>query len=483
MADREPPPPPLRPRRTALGAVRIGARALVGTIGIGVAAAAIAAATWLPLPVHAPAPPSMLVTPTGASQQRVCAGPALQLANALDAGASDVTSSGRPSVKSSSRGGTAVQALLAHTDNQAGLAPAVLTLPPGSGAALAGSQSQSVATGDLAGFGAAECAEAAGETWLVGGATDTGRTTLITLANPGLLDATVSLAIFTEAGEVHATGTDGIVVAAGTQRILPLAGFAPDAVSAVVRVRSEGGHVVANLQQSVIRTLAPGGIAIVGASAAPATRAVIPGVVFSGSEAVAGAQSRPGFADLAPILRLYVPGDSDAKVGISIVPEDGSAPGEPVSLSVPGGVVTDVPLEVGDGDFTIEIAADVPIVAAARVSVVGSSGAIDLSWFAAAPELHRSAQLAIAPGPAPALHLANPTAKDAVVTLQRHGGASRTVTVRAHASTVVPVSSGGYGIDGFDTLRAAVSYRGNGAIGGFTVSPAARLATPIRVYP
>jgi hypothetical protein len=57
------------------------------------------------------------------------------------------------------------------------------------------------------------------------------------------------------------------------------------------------------------------------------------------------------------------------------------------------------------------------------------------------------------------------------------------VTVRAHASAVLRVSAGAYNVSGFDTLRMAVSYRGNGQIGAFTISPAAPLATPIRVYP
>ena len=45
------------------------------------------------------------------------------------------------------------------------------------------------------------------------------------------------------------------------------------------------------------------------------------------------------------------------------------------------------------------------------------------------------------------------------------------------------VSAGAYSVSGFDTLRMTVSYRGNGQIGAFTISPAAPLATPIRVYP
>ena len=49
----ETPLPTPRPRRDARSTLRIGARAVAGTVGIGIAAAAIAAATWLPLPHYA----------------------------------------------------------------------------------------------------------------------------------------------------------------------------------------------------------------------------------------------------------------------------------------------------------------------------------------------------------------------------------------------------------------------------------------------
>lgn len=480
-----PPEPPTKPQRTALGAVRVASRALVGTIGIGVAVVAIAAASWLPLPQHTLTPPSMLVTPTAATQQRVCPGPALQLASTLDASASAVSSIGQPSVAAASAAGAVRRSALGSTVGSA-TGPTVLTLPAVR-AALAGSQSQTVSPaasgGGLAGFAAAECAEASDESWLIGGATDTGRTTLLTLSNPGAVPATVSVTVFTEKGEINAAGSDGIIVAGHSQSILPLAGFAPGALSPVVRVISQGGRVVANLQHSVVRTLAPGGFAIVGASAKPAKHALIPGVVVSATNTIAKRQNNDGFADLAPVLRLYVPGATAAKVDITIVPEDGSAAAEPVSIDVPAGVVTDVPLEVDDGSFAIGISAAVPVVAAARVSTIGASGGLDLSWFAAAPELDDSAEVAVASGPAPRLHLTNPTGMDTVATIASPGRADATVPVPAHAGVVVPVVPGAYTVTGFDTLAIAVSYLGDGQLGGFTVSPAAAAAAPIRVFP
>jgi hypothetical protein len=481
----EAPLPPVRPRRDARSTLRIGARAVAGTVGIGIAAAAIAAATWLPLPHYVSTPPSMVVTPAATTQQRVCPGPALRPADARDgnANASAIASVGHPDVTAASATGAAGTAPLKATENGAGIAPMLLTLPASANAALAGSQSESVSAGGFAGFAAAECAETAAETWLVGGATDIGRFTLITLSNPGTVSATVSVTVFTEAGEVHAAGSDGIVVPGGSQRILPLAGFAPNVLSPVVRVRSAGGQVVANLQHGIVRTLAPGGLAIVGASAAPAKQLAIPGVVLTGTEAIATQQNSPGFADIAPVLRLYVPGTAEATVRIAVIPEDGSAPGEPSSLSVPGGVVTDVPIQAGDGSFTISLSADIPFIAAARASASGSSGAVDLTWFAAAPVLHHSAEVAIAAGPSPVLHLANPTRQTQTVTLASADAPDASVSVPAGASVTVPAASGAYLLSGFDSLQVAVSYQGDGQLSGFTVSPGAPSAPPIRVYP
>jgi hypothetical protein len=57
------------------------------------------------------------------------------------------------------------------------------------------------------------------------------------------------------------------------------------------------------------------------------------------------------------------------------------------------------------------------------------------------------------------------------------------VSVPAGASVTVPAASGAYRLSGFDSLRVAVSYQGDGQLGGFTVSHGAPSAPPIRVYP
>jgi hypothetical protein len=253
-----PEPLPAAKGRTRV-VVLAGGRIVAGAIGVAVAAAALAAAVLIPIPRYTVSQPSQVVTPVAADQQRVCAGPLLRLGDDSGAGATVVSSIGRPSVRSAQTDGTASAAELTATENTTGLAPEVLTLPADGTSTtarplLAGSQSQVADSADLVGLASAECAEASSDSWLVGGASVTGRTTLITLSNPSAVVATVTLTIYSEAGAVSAAGTDGIAVPAGGQRVFSLAGFAPNAVSPVLRVQSRGGQVVANLQQSTVRT-------------------------------------------------------------------------------------------------------------------------------------------------------------------------------------------------------------------------------------
>lgn len=473
----------------ARGVVLVGARIVAGTIGVGVAALALAAAALLPIPRHAVSPPSVLVTPVATAQERVCAGPLLRLGDETGAGAATASSVGRPTVRFAQSAGRSEAAPLSATENTTGVAPQLLTLPAGSSTAarplLAGAQSQAVSSEDLVGFAAAECTEATSDSWLVGGATDTGRTSLLTLSNPSAVPATVTLTIYSETGVVSAAGTDGIVVAPSSQRVFSLAGFAPNTVSPVVRVQSRGGQVVANLQQSTVRTLEPGGVDIVGAASGPSTTSVIPGMVVANSDAVVARQGEPGFADLGSVIRLFVPGDKAAKARVSVVPENGTAEIKSVAVDVPAGMVTDVPLDtLDDGSYTVSVSSDIPLVAGARVSTVGSTGQSDFAWLASAEPLDRKALVEVAPGPSPQLHLANSSRASATVKIATKGQPDAKVTVPAGRTVTYPVvASSAYTVSGFSTLSLAVTYSGDAQLSAYSVSTSAPASRPIRIFP
>lgn len=533
------PEPPHPARRSARGAILVGARIVAGTVGVVVAAATVAAAGLLPLPTVAHAPVATSVVPVPADQQRVCAGPILRLGSDTGEEATVASSIGTPRVDYAATEGTASATRLQSTDSTTGITPTEITLPPapatvsGGVPVLAASQTQSVDHGDIAGFSAAECREASGDTWLVGGATTTGRTTLITMSNPGEVIANVDLTIYTENGLVTAAGTDGIVVPPGGQRILSLAGFAPDATSPVVRVQSTGSQVVANLQQSIVRTLEPGGVDVIGAAAAPAEVTVIPGLVLSTTDAIAAHENAAGYGDLAPIIRFFVPGSKAARTEITITPEAGAAKPTVVKMTLAAGTVTETPLGAFPaGSYTVTVRSDVPLVAAGRTSVYGGvatsadantppaaefdmvaqgvarlgaagpgttavlhqavagSGNVDFAWFASAPAMKKRALVVVGNGPSPRLHLANPTDADATVTVKQSrtstgeaSGADQTVTIPAGGAVTLAASTGiSYGLGGFDRLMVSVDYSSDGALAAYTVSPTGPASQPIEVY-
>jgi hypothetical protein len=363
---------------------------------------------------------------------------------------------------------------------------------------LSGAQSQTVRDPDYVGLAAADCAVATGDTWLSGGSTSVGRTTLITLSNPTQVAATVDLSIFGENGPITAPGTSGIVVAPDGQRVLSLAGFEPNVISPVVHVTSTGGQIVAVLQESIVRGLVPGGVDIIGATAGPSLTNIIPGLQIGDPTGLQQlASGGVDFADLAAVLRLYAPGSGTVATTISLIPEDGKTIGTSFSYSLEAGRVTDVPIgELGRGSYTVSIVSPVPLVASARVSaavpqtpapaapaVTASTIATDFAWLSSASELTTRAQLTVAPGSSPVLHLANLTAKPTTVELAMVGGGTKQVVVPAGASTLLPVEPGEtYQLTGFESLYAAVTLTDGGFIAHYTVHPPGTASTPVRVF-
>lgn len=486
----------------------LGARGVVGLVGVGIAGFSIAAATLIPLPQFGVGPTSTVVSPVSATQQRICAGPVLQLGDDTGQDATTAMSLGEVEVTRAATLGTPELDAMEATENQENTPSQRLLLPPPPPGEvpgiLAGSQSQLVESPETTGLAASECIKPGAESWLVGGSTVTGRTTLLSLNNPSKVNSTVKLTIYSETGRVDAVGTEGILVPPGGRRVLSLAGFAPGLVSPVIHVESVGGQVSATLQQSIVRTLTPGGIDVVSASTDPASLTVIPGVVIADQEAVTSVSAIEGYGDLAGALRVFAPGTGTVDVTVSALQEDGSAPAHSSVFQVQGGVVTDVPLgEFADGTWTMSVSSDQPLVAAVRTSTVTlesaavpptpdaqvvaptpeSIVATDFAWFVGAPALTTDSLVSVAAGPSPILHLANGGSSDARVTVEATKGAGTTVTVPAGESLAVPVAGdASYRVSGFETMRISVSYQDEGALASFVVSPPDRGSQAVTVF-
>jgi hypothetical protein len=491
------PEPVVKRQVTVRGIAIVGARVVTGVVGIGVAAVTIGAAALLPLPTVQSQPTGIVVSPVPTAQQLVCAGAVLRLSDDTGQGATIPSPVGvGPLVDYDASAGEVDAVPLGQSDAGTGGtrdAPLLVSSPPGdpdSHVLISGGQSEEVEVGDYAGLAASGCAPATAESWFPAGATTVGRTTLLTLSNPTEVPATVDIEIFDDSGPVPAPGTSGVIVPPNGQRVLSVAGFAPDLESPVIHITSTGGQVVANLQQSVVRGLDAGGLDIIAPSAALATEIVIPGLVISNLAGVQQLIARgPDYADIAPILRLFAPGEGDVQATFAVLAEDGATVGTPLSFDFQAGQVTDVPLDgfeapLGEGNYTISVTTSLPAVAAARAATAAAPtgdavAANDFAWFASAPLLTSQAQVTVADGPSPLLHLHNAGAAPASVTV-----GDETVQLPAGASAVLPVEGGTTLIlGGFESLAAAVTFGSPTGLAGYPALPPGAVSTPVTVYP
>jgi hypothetical protein len=486
-----------RPERIKHAAI-VGARMIAGTVGVVIAGVAVASAALIPIPNFSVDAPSVEVLPVSAAQQLVCPGSMLRLSDQSGANATATSPTGVAGVTAASTAGVAAETFFAASDAGSGTtagAPHILTAPNSEATTLtAGAQAQAENSEDLFGLAAASCEPATAESWLVGGATTTGRSTLVTLNNPTAVAASVDLEVFSEAGPVASPGLTGISVEPGTQRVLSLAGFAPQAASPVVHVTSTGGSVVASLQQTTVRGIEAGGIDAVVATAAPDTRIDIPGVVIAGSEAVASRLGAIGFEDLKATLRVYAPGTELQTARVEVTPEDGvNTEGTSFEIELQGGTVTDLPIDdLVDGAYTVSVETETPAVAAVRVATVGSdqiANRTDFAWLAAAPKLTAEALVAVPSGINANIHLANTGTADRTISLtpisaDGTAGVPRDVSIVAGAAAALSVESGSsYLLTGYDSVAASISTTMDGGVAGYTVVPSAADAEPIRIYP
>lgn len=497
----------------------IGARIASGTVAAGVAAVVIAAVAFLPLPTTSLEPRTVSVDPAPADQVRVCPGSALRLGDAAGGNADTTFAIAVPTIAGAASDGSLERSRLLSADEGASpaSAPELLRVPPSEGTLLAGAQVQSVEVDGFRGLSAASCGEPTGSAWLVGGATTVGRTTLLVLANPTEVPSRVSLEIFGEDGLVSAPGMSGIDVPAGAQRVLSLAGFAPGLESPVVHVSARGGRIVASLQQSIVRGLDSTGLESIGAGADPAASLVVPGVRILDAVGTGRASGLADWQDVVPVVRIGMPEGDGSEVEVRVVPEGGGI-GTSFVVDLEGGEVVDIPLDAGgeegdgsepapdddpdhahglqDGIYTVFVDAEVPVVAAVRVSTAVDTGAADepasvlsgppsdVAWFAAAPPLDGGSLVVVPDGPSPRISIVNPTADGIETELAPVGGGDPIpVVIPAGSAATFAVAPGAYLLAGSESLSVTVSFAAAAALASFVVSPARPVAGLVVVHP
>lgn len=465
---------------SARGVLVASGRVALSLVAATAAAALAAGVLLVPAPAAAPAVPAATITPERADQTLVCAGGALGLTRGDDPQPTVVAAPDRAAF------GTGLVESALTTSTAADGGAAVVTLPreaPGDG--LAAAESVRADTLDVSGLAASECLSPGRSAWLVGGSTTVGRTTWIVLSNADVVDAVVDLRLWGERGPIEAVGVSGIIVAAGTQRVVPLAGIAVDEPSPVVQVTSSGGSIAATLQTSIVRGLDPDGLSVITPVASPAARHVIPALPVIGLEAALERFSADGAADAFTALRMLAPGDVPVDVTVTLVPEQGAL-GLTTQTTLDPGVVLDLPFsDLTDGEYGVVVEASAPIVVAARTSVVGTSGA-DVEWFTPAAALSPGDEVLAAVAP---LGVGPAAGQRAVLHLLAPGGADvdidgLAVSVPPGAVVTVPVASeAGLRIRTTGALHASVTYRGDGLLAGSRVAPRPTAAGVVTVLP
>lgn len=456
-------------------------RMIVGGVVAALAAAGAVALVLTTLPGYAVDPVSVSARPPASASLATCTGPLI--ASGRDStNASLLTDAAAQTVTSAAADGVdgVAESTLAASDVTDGAGPASLTIAPDGDESidLAAAGSARVAADDLRGFAASSCGRPAMESWLVGGDATTGAADLVVLANPGDVAAEVTLLVYGATGPVSPAAGSGIVVAAGTQRVIPLAALALGEEAPVVRVTASQTPVRASLQTSITRVLTPGGVDQVGASAVPSDTLVIPGI------AVTVAPDDAAVSDAPAHVRLLAPAE-DGEATITIRDESGavgSAQTVPLTAGIP--LETDL-AALPIGTYTVDVTATTPVTGAAW-SATGTDAGSDFGWFVAADTLDAPTLVAVARGTSPVLTLASMATADQTVTLIEGAGsgASREIDVPAGGVVEVPVTSGRvYRLSPVDGVAASVTYASAEALAGYPVPAGDAASAAIRVYP
>jgi hypothetical protein len=363
--------------------------------------------------------------------------------------------------------------------------PVTIHRQPADQPGLAGVGTISSSTNVLQGFAVSSCVVPQFDTWIPAGSTVTGRQAVVSLANPGQVPASVDITVYGAGGIISSPSTQGILLAPGTRRVFPLSGFAPDEASPVLRIQSSGSPVAATLHTTITRGLSADGMAIATGVSEVGTRAVIPAVLVEGDDQALEARQQEGYADLAPALRLLAP-DSNTVAQIRII-----RPGQSDVVSearLTAGRVTDVNLDLlGSGVFSIIVEADQPVVAGARVSVVGE-GVTDVSWVAAQPVLTAPTVMALPFGPETTISVVSPD-EDVTVTISRLSSDGSSVVGRSElrvsgsdaANRLIGVAGGGYLIEATGPVIIAAVVTLDAGVGHVTPSPTSPEVPPVSV--
>jgi hypothetical protein len=310
---------------------------------------------------------------------------------------------------------------------------------------LSANQIQLASEPSIAGLAGAQCQMPSHDLWLIGGNTTVGREALLVLTNPSSVDAALDIEIYNEAGKAEGTGLNGFAVAANKSALLQLSSVVPKSKSFAIHVSSRGGAVAAWVQQKVVRGLAATGVDYVSPDSGFATSQFLPGLLIRGTKSATKlAAKNDDFADLAPSLRVFVPGGKMATVTAQILGSNQKSFGTVIQQTVGGRKVVDIPITgLADGDYVAVLNSTEPIAASITFSRTDSAKnpVSDIAILADAQASNSPRTIRVPSSGISKLSLVNGSKKTATVTLT---AAEKSVSFKLNdaASKVVELSPG-----------------------------------------
>ncbi|KAB1644735.1 DUF5719 family protein [Gulosibacter chungangensis] len=450
-------------RRNIVGAIThtLGALAAVGVV-----AGTTWALGWVQFPEYHAEAETMEIAPAPGVQQRVCPGALQQLGLASDAEQALPVGSAEVTIASSIDDYSTVE--LGENDTD----PVNVEVPgevDGESTMLSASQSLAVATSDTMGLSVTTCTQPAATQWLAAGATTLGHTLALDVINPGQSEARVNFEVYGIDGVV-VPGLPEVVIEPGSREVMSLAGIAPNATAFAVKVTSTGAPVSAFLHETITDTLTPKGSDLVGATALPSTQQSLPGIfVYGRPDADATT-----LAEIGTTLRILNPNDEIVTGTLTAYDLNGEAVYSE-DLELASYRVVELPFaEVPEGEYTITLDADQPVLMTGRVSPLDGN---EFAWIPSSSSLVGDELVPVPEGPSPRLSVFNPTADAREVEVN-----GATVSIEPLSTYQADVSGGStVSLGSAEGLTAALHYAAAGELASAPVRPGNADAEPIRI--
>lgn len=458
---------------------KLGARFGVGVLALAAASGLVVWSLTPFIPARSVTIPSTQVAPVPGTQERVCPGPLAALGQ--QGGSTAATLVGDSKLAGAGDTGSA-EAIGIHAANGSGTgalkAPVLYTAPGMQGdvpTRLSAAQTTTVSA-PLAGFAAASCQQPSADQWVLADGSTGTTSSVLSVTNSSERAAKVTLTAFSENGQIAMNSNAEFEIPARTQRLVSLAGLAPEQKWLAVHVQASSGLISASIHETVSERTNGQGADIVGATEAPTLGVVIPGVPVTAQPS----RQDDGGGAQNTLVRLVSPQGDANQATVRILDHEGKEVHHQ-TMALQAGVVAEMQLSlVTPGVYTVVVDAEAPVLAAARAGVVAEKSR-DFAWYRAAPVLSGDQLVAVPEGPGARISLYNPKGEAQQITVAREGGEAETVTIAPGATHRVDASAGNYHLGALHGIAATVSYSGAGQLAGFAVTSTNPLAEPIEV--